>query len=54
MAVDRNMVDVVEMFSKCELDLTIVNSTGFTVLHIAARNGYFEMCEILLELGIDP
>lgn len=26
-----------------------MNSSGFTPLHIAAKNGYFEICKYLIE-----
>ena len=53
LAVERNMLECMQLFSQCEPDLSIANSNGFTVLHIAAREGLLEMCELLLELGID-
>ncbi|MFN9898088.1 MAG: ankyrin repeat domain-containing protein, partial [bacterium] len=30
------------------------NSNGFTCLHIAAKEGYLDMCRRLMAIGCDP
>ena len=56
LAVSKNMVQTMECFLALEEpapvpDLEIKNNQGFTVLHIAAANGFFKICEILMETG---
>ena len=43
MAVERNMLSVVDLMAKYHADPTIQNHNGFTVLHIAARDGLTQM-----------
>ena len=50
-ATEKNMIDVVDLFLECGCDPTIANKNGFTALHIAARNGYYDMCKLLLARG---
>ena len=51
MAVERNMLDVIELFMQCGGDPTIQNCHGFTCLHIAAREGLVDMTKLLLTKG---
>lgn len=48
------MIDVVDMFINYGGDPTIKNKTGFTSLHIAARDGRTEIVKLLLNKGCDP
>ena len=51
MAVERNMLDVIDMFMQCGGDPTIQNIHGFTCLHVAAREGLLDMTKLLLTKG---
>ena len=51
MAVKLNMLDVIDRFLECGGDMTIQNKMGFTCLHIAAREGYVDMCKLLVAKG---
>jgi len=53
-AVEKNMLDIVEMFIQCGGDPTIQNKNGFTLLHVAAKFGYLDMCKLLVTKGVDP
>ena len=50
-AVEKNMLDIVEMFIQCGGDPTIQNKNGFTLLHVAAKFGYLDMCKLLVTKG---
>ena len=50
-AVEKNMLDIVDMFLQCGGDPTIQNKNGFTLLHVAAKHGYLEMCKLLVAKG---
>ena len=45
------MVDVVDMFLGFGGDPTAKNKSGFTCLHIAARNGYKNIVKLLMSKG---
>ena len=51
LATKLNMIDVVELFLQCGADPTVANKNGFTALHIAAREGYYDMCKMLVSKG---
>ena len=49
LAVSKNMIKTMEVFLALEEpnpvpDLEMKNNNGFTVLHIAAANGYLAIC----------
>ena len=48
------MVDVMELFLNHNGDDTVKNAHDFTCLHIAAKEGYRDMCALLIEKGKDP
>ena len=48
------MVDIMELFLNHNGDDTVKNSHDFTCLHIAAKEGYVELCQLLIEKGKDP
>ena len=50
-AAENNMLDVMDLFLQCGGDPSIQNKNGFTCLHIAARNGYLDMCKLLVTKG---
>ena len=50
-AVEKNMLDVVELFLEHGADPTIQNKNGFTTLHIAAKEGLLDMCKLLMARG---
>ena len=50
-AVEKNMLDVIDMFFQCGGDATIQNKNGFTTLHIAAKHGFVDMCKLLVTKG---
>ena len=50
-AVEKNMIDIVDMFIQCGGDATIQNKNGFTCLHVAAKLGYLDMCKLLVNKG---
>ena len=45
------MLDIVDLFIQCGADATIENKNGFTCLHIAAKEGYLDMCKLLITKG---
>ena len=51
LATKLNMIDVVDMFLQCGSDPTVAIKNGFTALHIAAREGYYDMCKMLVSKG---
>ena len=54
LAVSKNMVKTMQLFLNCEdpvPELEMKNSNGFTILHIAACNGYVNMVKLLMETG---
>ena len=53
-AVEKNMLEMVEIFLKNGADGNVKNNQGYTVLHVAAKEGHVEMCELLLNHGVDP
>ena len=53
-AVQKNMIDVVDLLHAHQGDPSIANSNGFTCLHIAAKEGYLDMCRKLITIGCDP
>ena len=50
-AVEKNMLDIIELFIQCGGDPTIQNKNGFTLLHVAAKHGYLDMCKLLVAKG---
>jgi ankyrin repeat protein len=55
LAAERNMVQVLdESLIGNGGDVTIKNKAGFTCLHIAAKEGYTDMCKMLLARGCLP
>ena len=50
-AVEKNMLDVVELFLEHSADPSKQNKNGFTCLHIAAREGLVDMCKLLVGRG---
>ena len=52
-AVELNMLEVIDIFFQHGADGTIQNKNGFTTLHIAAREGFTDMCKLLISKGID-
>ena len=50
-AVELNMLDVIDRFLECGGDMTIQYKNGFTCLHIAAREGFVDMCKLLVAKG---
>ena len=54
LAVEKNLLDVVEMFVENGCDLTLTNKYGYTGLHLAARAGLADMCSLLMSRGCDP
>lgn len=63
-ATEKNMIEVVDLFLSFGGDPTVKNKSGFTCLHIAARDGHVEIVKLLLNkgkifpdikvIGIDP
>ena len=51
MAVERNMIDIMDLFLQCGGDPTIQNQHGFTCLHISVREGQLDMTKFLLSKG---
>ena len=52
MAIQRNMMDVVNLFMECGADPTIANAHGFNCLHIAVREGLLEITKLLHKLEV--
>jgi ankyrin repeat protein len=50
-ATEKNMIEVVDRFLAYGGDPTIKNKSGFTCLHIAARDGRTEIVKLLLNKG---
>lgn len=50
-AVEKNMIDIVDLFLQCGADGTIQNKNGFTLLHVAAKEGLTDMCKLLVAKG---
>ena len=50
-AVEKNMIDVIEIFHAAGGDLSMPNKNGFTTLHLAAKHGYLDMCKLLIAKG---
>ena len=50
-AVELNMLNVIDMFFQHGADGTVQNKNGFTCLHIAAREGFTDMCKLLVAKG---
>ncbi|XP_035739588.1 ankyrin repeat domain-containing protein 39-like [Vespa mandarinia] len=50
-AAQYNDKDKVERFLKKGISADIEDSAGYTALHYAARNGYYQICEMLLQYG---
>lgn len=51
-AVEKNMIDVVNLFMDYGGDPTIKNKVGFTALHVASRDGRAEIVKLLLSKGM--
>ncbi|XP_014605662.1 PREDICTED: ankyrin repeat domain-containing protein 39-like isoform X2 [Polistes canadensis] len=50
-AAQYNDKDKVEGFLRKEISVDIEDSAGYTALHYAARNGHYQICEMLLKYG---
>jgi ankyrin repeat protein len=50
-ATEKNMIEVVDRFLQYGGDPTIKNKSGFTCLHIAARDGHTEIVKLLINKG---
>ena len=48
------MIDIVDMFLTYGGDPTIKNKSGFTCLHLAARDGRTDIVKLFLNKGMDP
>ena len=53
-AVEKNMFDAVQLFLRYGGDPTVKNKSGFTALHIAARDGRGEIAKLLVAAGVEP
>lgn len=53
MAAQRNMIQVIEKFIAAGGDPTIRNKFGFTCLHIACREGFLDLVNVLKARGVD-
>ena len=53
MCAERGMIKVMEMFYDEGGDITEKNNSGFTCLHIAAREGHCDLVKWLLLKGKD-
>ena len=53
-AVEKNMIDAVQLFLRYGGDPTIKNKAGFSNLHIAARDGHLEIVKCLVTAGVEP
>lgn len=51
-ATEKNMIEVMDKFIAYGGDPTIKNKSGFTCMHIAARDGKTEIVKLLLNKGI--
>ena len=49
LAVELNLLAAVDSLIKYQGDPTLQNAQGFTTLHIAAREGYYDMCCKLMD-----
>ena len=54
MCAERGMIKIMEMFFDEGGDITETNNSGFTCLHIAAREGHTDMVKWLLLKGKQP
>ena len=50
-AVERNMIEMMDLFIQCGGDPAIPNKHGFTCLHVAAKAGLVDMCKFLINKG---
>jgi len=51
LATEKNMIDIIDKFIAYGGDPTIKNKSGFTCLHIAARDGRAEIVKLLINKG---
>ena len=50
-ATEKNMIEVLERFIEVGGDPTLKNKSGFTCLHIAARDGRTDIVKLLIARG---
>ena len=50
-ATEKNLIEIVDKFIYYGGDPTIKNKSGFTCLHIAAREGKIEIVKLLINKG---
>ncbi|XP_052785167.1 ankyrin repeat domain-containing protein 39-like [Mya arenaria] len=53
-ALDGSYDDVINCLEKKGINPDVLDSSGYTALHYASRNGHTSVCQLLLEKGASP